>query len=360
MIINKKNIKLQTMKKSKYLRLFVAFSLILLISCQNQPWSFPDYEYTTTYFPFQSPLRTLILGDYNVSDNTNDNNLKFNIGVRVGGMYDNTKDWSVNYELDPNLVKKLFNVTNDTMKILPSTYYSLSPAATITVPKGSFVGNVEVQLSESFLDDPLSYKGVYVIPLRITGSTTDSILMGKVKSTVSIDTADMRIPTQWDIAPIHYTLYGIKFINAYHGVYLRRGMDSIRDNTTGALKLPVVKYHQADVVQDELCYMKTVGRNKVEVTGSSRAAPLSVKMLFDFASDGTCTIVQSPGAAYTVTGTGVFVKDGDAWGNKSRNVIRTSYQVVDLAKNEKHYVKDTIVVRDRDVKFETFSIVVKK
>jgi len=348
------------MKKSKYLKLFVGLSLILFASCENQPWSFPDNEYTATYFPFQSPLRTLILGDYDVSDNTNDNNLKFNIGVRVAGMYNNTKDWSVNYELDPNLAKKLFNVTNDSMKILPSMYYTLTPTGTVIVPKGSFVGNVEVQLTQSFLDDPLAYKGVYVLPLRITGSTTDSVLMGKLKSTVSKDTADMRIPTQWDIAPIHYTLYGIKFINAYHGVYLRRGIDSIKDNTSSAIKLPIVKYHQADVVQDELCYMKTVGRNKVEVTGSSRAAPLSVKMVFDFATDGTCTITQSTGAAYTVTGTGKFVKNGGAWGGKTRNVIIASYQITDASKNENHNVRDTIVIRDRDVKFETFSIVVKK
>lgn len=348
------------MKKSKYYILLFGIITILFSACENDPWSFPDNEFTSTYFPFQSPLRTLILGDYDLSDNSNDKLLKFNIGVRVGGLYNNNKDWTVDYVLEPNLAKNLYNELNDTMRILPAAYYTLNPLSKITVPKGSFVGNIEVQLKDQFLDDPYAYKGVYVIPLKIISSTTDSILTGKRKGSVAADTADVRILSQWDIAPKNYTLFGIKFINAYHGVYLRRGVDSIRDKNTNALKLPVKIYRQSNVEKDELCYFKTIGRNKVEITGSLRPTPLSTKMIMDFAADGTCTITQSPGTSYVISGTGKFITDGDSWGGSSRDVVRALYTITDLVKNEIHQMRDTIVLRDRDVKFETFTVTVKK
>ena len=30
----------------------------LLLSCENEDWEFPDFNYTTTYFPYQYPVRT--------------------------------------------------------------------------------------------------------------------------------------------------------------------------------------------------------------------------------------------------------------------------------------------------------------
>ncbi|MEL7119067.1 MAG: hypothetical protein AAFO07_06490, partial [Bacteroidota bacterium] len=60
--------------------------LIGTLGCDNQDISFDDFDYTAVYFPFQSPLRTLVLGEDRI-DNTLDNQLKFNIGVSIGGLY---------------------------------------------------------------------------------------------------------------------------------------------------------------------------------------------------------------------------------------------------------------------------------
>jgi len=46
----------------------------------------------------------------------------------------------------------------------------------------------------------------------------------------------------------------------------------------------------------------------------------------------------------------LFVKDGDMWGGKKRNVLHLAYSYTDPATNELHTVKDTLVVRDRNVK----------
>ena len=47
------------------------------------------------------------------------------------------------------------------------------------------------------------------------------------------------------------------------------------------------------------------------------------------------------------------------WGGKKRNVLHLAYSYTDPATAELHTVRDTLVVRDRNVKLETYSPVVK-
>jgi len=50
---------------------------------------------------------------------------------------------------------------------------------------------------------------------------------------------------------------------------------------------------------------------------------------------------------------------GDEWGGKKRNSIVINYQVTDVANNETHQATDTLVIRDRDVRLEVFTPVIK-
>lgn len=364
-------LKSKIMKKSKYFKLLVGISVVLLVSCQNENISFPDFDYTTTYFPYQSPIRTLILGNTDQVDNTKDKLLQFSIGLRVAGMYENKKNWTVNYSVDNNLTRGLFNATNDSMLALPAKYYTLNPLSSVIVPVGSFVGNINVQLTNSFLDDTLSYRGVYVIPLRINTSTTDSILRGKLSTTVSPDTADVRVSTQWNVMPKDYTLFGIKFINAYHGTYLHRGIDVVK--TIPGVFVQQNIYHTNFVETDELWSVKALGRDTVEVNATVKRTPsspgsFSMWLKFNQHND-TCVIVSAKKyhkgltlktPRFIVAGSGKFVKEGDSWGGKKRDVIYLKYKITDTTLNEVHDATDTIVIRDRTVKFETFTITVKK
>jgi len=40
-------------------KFLVIILLFGLISCENEEITFPDHEYTTAYFPYQFPVRTL-------------------------------------------------------------------------------------------------------------------------------------------------------------------------------------------------------------------------------------------------------------------------------------------------------------
>ncbi|MGX5817671.1 DUF5627 domain-containing protein [Chitinophaga lutea] len=324
-----------------------------LFGCKNDPPVFPDYDYTTVYFPFQYPVRTLVLGKYEL-DNERDNKLQFLISTRVGGMYDNHSDWKVDFALAPELAQNLQDGAQP-LEILPAKYFTLNPVSQMTVPKGQFTGETVVQLTEQFLDDPMAWKRYYVIPVRITKSTTDSILSGRTL----LQNPDRRIAGDWSVAPKDFTIFAIKFINAYHGKYLRRGQ-SLITNATG-MPVETIVYRQPYIEQDEVCAVATAGRSKVTLSSVLRASagsPGNYSMDLTFDAAGNCTVSTAAGSAFAVTGTGKFEPEAGEWGNKKRDVITLAYKVTQGTNT--HTVKDTLVFRDKDVRFEELTPVVKR
>jgi hypothetical protein len=103
--------------------------------------------------------------------------------VRTQIIIMNKYAWTVDYVVDNTLVENyLVNASNDTLRVLPASYYTLDPAVTVTIPNGSFSGLIEVQLTDAFFSDPIAIKGSYVIPLKLTATSADSILSGKALS----------------------------------------------------------------------------------------------------------------------------------------------------------------------------------
>lgn len=334
--------------------------LLTIVSCNNDDWSFPDYDYTTVYFAYQSPVRTLVLGDYDLTDNTKDNNLQFSIGVRMGGVYANNEDRTVQFEIDESLVDNLINGdTGEEVVILPQSYYTLSSAGAITIPEGQTDGYVDVQLTQNFLNDTMAHTVYYVIPLRITSSQTDSILAGKP----TVEDPDPRVATDWEIAPKDYTLYGIKYINAYHGKYLHRGKDILKDANGNVIE--EIVYREKYIVDDEIWHLQTKSKNQVQVSSVLRrsaggTSDDGMTMLLTFSDNNTCTITDAEESSYPITGSGKFVTDGDEWGGKDRDAIYINYEVNDMTNNEVHTITDTLVLRDRDVRLEEFAPVVQE
>src|SRR5918911_4781240 len=99
------------MQKMKRTFFILLVSLAVLTAC-NKDWEFPDYKYTTVYFPYQAPVRTLVLGE-DIYDNTLDNQHKFLIMATMGGVYENKKDVTLNVAVDNSLARNLkFNAAN--------------------------------------------------------------------------------------------------------------------------------------------------------------------------------------------------------------------------------------------------------
>ncbi len=317
---------------------------MIVSSCKNQDWEFDDFGYTTTYFPFQTPVRTLVLGDY-YFDNTNDNNHQFIISVTMGGVYQNNVDRKVNFIIDESLTANLYT-GNTKIETLPSNYYTLS-SYNIVIKKGDYKGGVIVQLNDAFFEDPLSTTVKYVIPLKIISSETDSILRGKP----SRSDPDPRIAGHWITVPKDYTLFGIKYVNEYHGRYLLRGTDIVKNMNGSEFERNI--YRKANVENDEVVSVNTVDRHTVRYSNNVRlstGSPGQFHMLLTF-DNNNCTIKEESG--FKITGTGKYVKDGDSWGGESRDVLHLNYQIDDG--KFIHSVNDTLVFRDKAVALQEFS-----
>lgn len=331
-------------------RLFLMLTGFVLIfsSCRNFDIAHPDFKYTSGYFPYQFPVRTLVLGNY-IYDNSNDNNHKFIISLHMGGVYDNTKDRVFEVEVDNSLSDSLlFSVGGDTIRTMPAKYYILA-SDNITIPKGKLYGGVEVQLSDAFFKDSNAINLCYVIPLKIkSANDVDTILNGKTEN----PDADLRIASDWSVPPKNFTMFAVKYINEYHGTYFHYGKSEIKDAMGNVIE--DTTYSDKEVVENPTVNLITTGRYQVAFNSFLQSDTMTgeVKMLLDF--DGnSCKITAPAGSPYTISGSGEFKPGAYEWGNKKRDGITLNYTV---SNGEFTYTaNDVLVSRDRDVVMETYS-----
>jgi len=335
----------------------ISFVLLSILTACNKDWSFPDYKYTTVYFPYQTPVRTLVLGE-DIYDNTLDNQHKCLIMATMGGVYENKKDITLSVALDNTLAQhlKFETATGDSIFAMPSNYFALPSDKKIVIPSGKVMGGIEVQLTDAFFQDPKSVKNTFVIPLKITSVTNaDSILSGRSDK----PSPDPRNAGDWVIAPKNFILYAVKYINPYHGFYLRRGVEEVKGTNGNPSLDTTVVYHAAYVEKDQVVNLVTTSLdgNTLSLNGKNKGnlnVPFQLVLKFD--SQGKCTITNPASASYTISGDGEFVKKGDMWGNEKRDVLHLKYQV--NFGTTTHSFTDTVVMRDRGVKLETFNPVV--
>lgn len=370
------------------IRLIIAFAIFLsIMSCENQENPAADFGSTSVYFPYQRPARTLVLGKYELGFNENDNNGRFEIGVVMSGVVENSIDRTVYFELAPELIDaNALGVDSVNVQILPSSYYTIEQQSPVTIPAGSINGRIPVQLNDAFFDDPLSFADKnqthYVIPLRITNyERLDSLLTG-----VPIVTDPIKIlDSHWNPTPKDYTLFGIKFMNKYQGIYLRRGADHIvgtsekttfETGETETMSIDTTSVYSAEfVVDDETTEVLTSGRNSVTTTNRVRRGNLTsddtVALQLTVDANGDITITSVEGDEFNVTGSGKWVENGDEWGGQKRDVMYLEYEYSDFEIIQEevdnvvisettndliHKVNDTLVIRNRDVVFEEFVV----
>lgn len=334
----------------------ISFLLVLLAivaGCKNQEIEFPDFEYTTGYFPYQYPIRTLVLGDY-IYDNTNDNAKKFLISAAMGGVYKNNQERIFTIEVDNSLCNQArFASTGQPMYALPEKYYTLSSPNQLVIPAGEFNGSIEVQLTDAFFDDTLAYRLAYVLPVRIKQvANLDSLLRGRS----TLEQPDPRIVSNWDVTPKDFTMFAVKYVNPFHGNYFHRGRSAL---DSAGRSLETNTYRQQYVERDEVWTLTTRAKNQVAVTGVIRSAAVTgnLNMLLTFNGDN-CVIQGTTNKADVISGTGKFLDDADNWGNKKRDAIHLTYEFTQAGK--KYTATDTLVVRDRGVVMELFTPVVTK
>lgn len=323
------------MKKIFYMSLAL---LSALGSCKNQETEFPDYDMQSVYFAYQAPIRTITLGE-DIFDTSLDNQHKLQIMATLGGVYENKKEVTIGVSVDNSITQGLsFGAPlSGIVRAMPANYYTLA-ADKIVIPKGKIIGGVEVQLTDAFFADPLSVNTTYVIPLTMTNVVNaDSILSAK-----------------------KYTMYAVKYINPWTGYYLRRGKDTFVGKNGNTSLNSTVQRHMQYVEKDEVNKLNTLAINKATFPVTFKGTGgvnIDRTLILTFDNNGNCTVAAGDGS-FTATGSGKFVKRGEknSWGNQDRDALYLNYQV-DLNDRTVSSV-DTLVMRDRGVKAETFLTVV--
>ncbi len=327
---------------------------LFFISCKNKINDFPDFTYTTVYFPYQTPVRTIELGKDYIVDNSGDNAHNCVIEATMGGAYSNKKNITITVAVDNTLPTnvKFGNAAGALVLPMPASYYELDASNQIVIKPGEMSDGISVHLTDAFFADPLSLTNTYVIPLRMTDVVNaDSILSGRT----SMTNPNPLIASNWVTVPKDYILYAVKYINAWHGNYLRRGQDV----ATGGGLDTTMNYHQKYVEYDQVVSMSSLSMSAVKLSlttrnkGSLTNLPYDLQLNVDNEGKITVTSVEDTTPTYTVSGTGEYVTDGDMWGGKKRDVIRLKYQI--NFGTTIHSFSDTIVLRDRGMKFETFT-----
>lgn len=347
------------MIKMKINKIFLGLALVAvtLSSCENEDITFPEYKYKTVYFANQYPVRTLELGEDRFVDLTLDNQHKVKIVATSNAI---NQEVVIDFKVDPTLCDDLYFGDGTKIIPLPSTHYQLA-SNKITIPKSVLSEGVEVQLTDAFFEDPASLVNTYVIPLLMTGvQGADSILRGKP----AVDDPDRCVSGHWTTQPLDFVLYAVKYVNPWHGNYLRRGVDHITNIADGTTR---------DVVRREQDEQKLGLDEEVSISTNSlteATLPLTIQdngghnVRFDvrltFANDQTCTVSGNT-ADYNISGTGKFVKNGEknGFGGIDRNALYLDYTVNFSTLNLQYATKDTLVVRDRGVAPEYFTVVRK-
>ena len=196
-----------------------------------------------------------------------------------------------------------------------------------------------------------------MIPLVIKNQTgADRILSGK--PIIEGDTPQRPNSSYWDVKPMDYVLYCVKYINPYHAYYLRRGKDIVIENGVTTTEVR----HKQYVENDEICSTITQSLNSVifplttkYVDGTGTPQNLTCDLLLTFNEKGECTI-SSQTDGVTAIGTGKYLKKSEkkAWGNKDRDGLYLDYKV-DFGGVKQLQTTDTLVWQRRGVTSEEFT-----
>lgn len=339
-------------KKLAYIGL--ASMLLSFTACESSDNEFPDFDYQTVYFGNQYGLRTVELGEDEFIDNTLDNQHKVVIKAAWGGGYTNRKNVIIDTQVDESLCENLyFKGSNTPVTPMPSSYYTLA-SNQINIPKGEIIGGVEVQLTDAFFADEKSLGNYYVIPMKMTSvQGADSILQGKA----AVGSPVLTNSGHWSVQPKNFVLYAVKYVNPWHGEYLRRGVDQAVINGVSS---QLVR-HEQYVEKDEKVNIstKSLERNLLHLsTRDEKGNIFKYDLSLTFDKDGNCT-VNSPSDDLAISGSGKFVKKGEkkSLGGKDRDAIYLDYSVDFKTKNMQYATKDTLVLSSRAVQggaaFET-------
>lgn len=320
----------------RYIKIVAALLALMasFTACENGDQAFDDYEGgTTAYFAYQSPVRTIVLGD-DEYDTTLDKAHKLKIQATFGGSY-NGRNATVNVAVDNSLCDNLTFADGTPVKAMPKEYYQLSTTAFNF--NGGMKGGTEVQLTDAFFNDPDAVKNTYVIPLVMQNQTGfDRIATGTLKEGKTGSRTNASI---WETAPRDYVMYCVKYQNKYSGWWLTNHNTST-DNIEKASQVQITT--------------RTLNSSVYSVEFQEGSKILKADLLLTFDDKERCTITSLTDGV-TATGTGSWADNGiHSWNNKDRDLMELNAEIT-FAGSVKKNLNEKLVWWRSGVSKEEFS-----
>ena len=320
----------------RYIKMVAALLALMasFTACENGDQAFDDYEGgTTAYFAYQSPVRTIVLGD-DEYDTTLDKAHKLKILATFGGSY-NGRNATVNVAVDNSLCDNLTFADGTPVKAMPKEYYQLSTTAFNF--NGGMQGGTEVQLTDDFFKDPDAVKNTYVIPLVMQNQTGfDRIATGTLKEGKTGSRTNASI---WETAPRDYVMYCVKYQNKYSGWWLTNHNTST-DNIEKASQVQITT--------------RTLNSSVYTVEFQEGSKILKADLLLTFDDKENCTITSLT-EGVKATGSGSWADNGiHSWNNKDRDLMELNAEIT-FAGGVKKSLNEKLVWWRSGVTSEEFS-----
>ncbi len=299
------------------------FLITVLSACYED--YIKDYDYDGIYFPYQTNVRTFVVGE----------GMKIQVGAALGGVRNNDRDRVVTYKLDNSLInaetlatmKNGFTYIKNSMegvtelKLLPANYYTVSDAGKMVIKKGEHSGTVTIRPdSARFLSDPATLAATYVLPFRILTADADTLLAGK-----------------------DYAVIGVKYESMLFGNYWHGGVTIEKD--AGGAVVNTTNYFTTIPSPDSKAWvLKTIAPFELTTNGVSDLSSSSKPEMKLTLNGGAVTISPMNGATYQV------LPDGASAYNQAKLLqnrkIFLNYKYQNAAGNW-CYAKDTLTFRNR-------------
>jgi hypothetical protein len=276
---------IQTKTTVKIITIFVLF--LSFVGCYND--FAEDFDYSSVYFGAQKPVRTLVT-------RIGRDELEFKIGVGLGGVRDNTKGYSVEYKLEPELLTTVSGA--DKLLLLPKDCYSgidTDHTNTFFIPPGSVIGDCLIRINKvKFVNLPGSLINTYALPFKLLKTSADTILLGK-----------------------DYTVIVIKYIDEHSGSYFCRGRQDQWDGTA-VIPETTIEYSHVDWSRNKIRVLTTVSLTEFdmagmgELSGSAAADHLLISLVDEKVTlstrAGNTNVVTDNGSSYNPN-TQIFTLD---------------------------------------------------
>jgi len=305
----------------KYNIIFIFLAAILIGGCEQYEDYKVDYKFSSFYFPYQKPLRTVVMGK----------GMDFEVGVVLGGRRDNQQKETVQYEIDTTLLD------GTGLEPLPEDYYTLSNESQMVIPSGSINGRVTVELDSAlFVDDTTSHEVTYALPFKITEASVDSVLRGDYNESTG----------SYEVGPKDYTIVAIKYINSYHGTYYHKGIEYVYDADDNPVDTNVFSF--PNLINNFTWDLNTAGPNQLITTGigGNHSGNYAMKLLLDGGNVRIENVDDSQSEITSVVG-------GSSSYDPEKQEFYLDYSYTD-SDGMRHEAMDTLVFRDNGMEFETW------